>query len=354
MTYALVAIVKNEAARIERMLASAAPYIDWWTIIDTGSTDGTAELVERTMGLVHRVPGTLIRSDFVDFGTMRSLAFRYAAGTGDWLLALDADMTISIDPGFEPDPEVDAYMIEMGSTHGFSNRLPLLLRGDLPWVSVGPVHEYTALEDGSIGTRVATDDIRISMPAPSATTAAKLEWHAELLTKALIVNPKDARSTFYLAQTRRDQGRIGEARALYLQRAGMGGWDEEQFVAAYQAATLAQDWPTKSAELLRAWESRPRRLEPLYDLVAGLNERGQHQAAYRLSDVSLDRPNDVLFVEGAVWEWGLLFERSVAAWWTGDQSTFRRLTRTLLRRDLPAHIRERVEANAALPTAAAA
>ena len=53
-------------------------------------------------------------------------------------------MTWEIDPDFEPDPAVEAYMIRMGSAD-FAYRLPFLLRGDLPWESRGVVHEYTAL-----------------------------------------------------------------------------------------------------------------------------------------------------------------------------------------------------------------
>ena len=39
----LVMIVKNEAKRIVEVLASYRPYIDTWTILDTGSTDGTQD-----------------------------------------------------------------------------------------------------------------------------------------------------------------------------------------------------------------------------------------------------------------------------------------------------------------------
>ena len=38
-------IVKNEAAVIARCLASVRPLIDSWAIVDTGSSDGTQEIV---------------------------------------------------------------------------------------------------------------------------------------------------------------------------------------------------------------------------------------------------------------------------------------------------------------------
>lgn len=43
-TIGLSIIVKNEATVIERMLNSVAPILDYYCVIDTGSTDGTQEI----------------------------------------------------------------------------------------------------------------------------------------------------------------------------------------------------------------------------------------------------------------------------------------------------------------------
>ena len=45
-TITLCMIVKDEARVIERCLASVLPLIDNWVIVDTGSTDGTQELIK--------------------------------------------------------------------------------------------------------------------------------------------------------------------------------------------------------------------------------------------------------------------------------------------------------------------
>ena len=42
----LVMITLNEAATIDRTLASVKPFIDRYTILDTGSTDGTTERIK--------------------------------------------------------------------------------------------------------------------------------------------------------------------------------------------------------------------------------------------------------------------------------------------------------------------
>ena len=40
-------IVKNEAPNIERCLASVAPFINYYVICDTGSTDNTKEIIKK-------------------------------------------------------------------------------------------------------------------------------------------------------------------------------------------------------------------------------------------------------------------------------------------------------------------
>lgn len=69
----LVMIVKNENATIATTLDSVKHDIDYWTIVDTGSTDGTQDTVEATMG---GIPGQLLSEPFLDFSTTRNFALR--------------------------------------------------------------------------------------------------------------------------------------------------------------------------------------------------------------------------------------------------------------------------------------
>ena len=337
--YGLAMIVKNGEATLRACLESAKPHIGYWTISDTGSTDGTKAIIADVLG---DIPGRLFDLPFLNFGHNRSEVFVAAHGMSQWILALDADMTVEIEDGFAPDPECDAAMIEMRDS-GLSWRLPLVLRGDLPWKSIGPVHEYTALSNGKPYRGVPTDAIRVQFP-PTQSSPSKRHWHAGLLEEELTRQPFDARSTFYLAQTYRELG-DPRARDLYVKRSLMDSGPEAWY-AAYRAALLT-DWPARAAELMAAWERWPARLEPLYYLMRDLNEHGCHRAAYQLA-IEPGEPPEALFVEPGCWDWGIAFERSVAAWYVGHRDEARQLSEALLANPrLPATVRAAVTRNLA-------
>ncbi len=55
-TIGLAMIVRNEARIIERCLESVRGFIDHWTIVDTGSRDGTPGIIRECL---HGIPGVV-------------------------------------------------------------------------------------------------------------------------------------------------------------------------------------------------------------------------------------------------------------------------------------------------------
>lgn len=70
-------IVKNESHVIEPLLCSVAPFIDTWTIVDTGSDDGTPERIGRVMAELG-IPGYLHHRSWRNFGENRTEALELA------------------------------------------------------------------------------------------------------------------------------------------------------------------------------------------------------------------------------------------------------------------------------------
>src|SRR5436190_21012115 len=102
----LCMIVKNEANVLARCLASCRELIDYWVICDTGSTDGTQELIRHELA---GTPGELHEHEWVDFGHNRSELMKLARGKADYLLLIDADMTVVQEQAL-PKLRADSYM----------------------------------------------------------------------------------------------------------------------------------------------------------------------------------------------------------------------------------------------------
>lgn len=351
---ALCMIVRDEADSIERCLAACRPHIDYWVICDTGSVDGTPELIRQAL---RDVPGELHQHEWRDFGHNRSRLMELAQGKADYLLLLDADWRLEAAPGAFDRLHADSYMVVHAGDVEFHNKR--VVSGRIPWRYVGATHEYITSTAEQSCERLANVVIHVESVGGSRTG----RWHRdrELLEAALAEDPADARSAFYLAQTLRDLGRetgdvglIGAALQVYEQRAQMDGWDEETYCALHQAGTLAAelgDWPGGADHLAAAWEMRPTRLEAVHDLAQGLRVHGRYRAAHRFSSLAaglqpLPVPADDLLVAPWIYRWGLLFEYSITSYWVGEHANCVRACDALLAMpDLPHEHRRQTERN---------
>lgn len=320
----LCMIVRDEAAVLRRCLESVRDRIDSWVIVDTGSVDGTPEIVHETLA---DIPGELHRRPWRDFGTNRSELLELARGTGEYLLLLDADMTVEWEQPL-PGLSFDAYHLRQHDG-GLEYRIPRLVRSDRAWQYVGATHEYLTAAEGTHSSS-PLDALRVVHHADGGSRTDKFERDRKLLEDALERDPDDPRSTFYLAQTYRDLGDRERAIELYRRRVALGGWDEEVFYAAFQAGVLVSDahWAAGMPLLFDAWERRPSRAEPLYEIAVRARAAGEMDVAHVATTLGVDIPRseDALFVHTWVYEWGLRFEHSVACAHVGDLTTARRLT----------------------------
>ena len=342
-------IVKNEAANIERCLVAAAPVISAWVICDTGSTDDTAGHIEQFFR-ERGIPGELHHFPFINFEHARNEALERARSSPlafDYLLLADADMELVIeDPDFRAGLSAQCYAVRQQNEISYFNTR--LLRRDVGARYKGVTHEF--LDTGGPAPRLA--GIWFIDHASGANRAGKFERDAMLLEEALAKDPANARHVFYLAQSRRDAGRLAEAREAYLRRVAMGGWEEEVWYALFQVAQLAERLgePTETVEraYIAAYSIRPTRAEPLVQLARWHRERGQWALAllYARSAAAIAAPADILFLDEATYTWRPWDEIAIAAWYVGAYDEGRRAAERLLaERKFPPSEQARIEAN---------
>jgi tetratricopeptide (TPR) repeat protein len=339
----LCMIVKNEAKVIERCLASVRDLVSTWVISDTGSTDGTQQLIRTALD---GIPGELHEEPWVNFGHNRSLNIEHARGKADYLLLLDADLVIRRD-GPLPRLTADSYMLRHEGATEY--RIKRLVRGDIAWRYEGVTHEYITADQQH--SQKNLDALVIEDFADGGSRHDKFERDARLLGAELERDPANSRTVFYLAQTMRDMGNDDQAITLYERRAEMGGWPEEVYYALLQVGVLragSDDWPGAMDAFSRAWEARPQRLEACYELAARLRKLGRYRLAHSIVRAGLGQrqPADLLFVQPWVYRWGLLFEFSITAYWVGDfTGSLQACDRLLAMPDVPDAYREQTQAN---------
>lgn len=344
-------IVKNEAHVIRRCLDSVRPYISTWVIVDTGSTDGTQDLVRAHLA---DIPGRLVERPWRDFGTNRSEAIALARGNADYILVMDADHVFAAPPGYRFETlDADAYYITHRYT-GVEYGIAVLLADRIAWRYEGVLHEYVTADVAHRIVPLTGPWIDVFHEGARSRDPQTYARDAAVLEAALAREPGNTRYAFYLAQSLKDAGELSRALAAFRARATMGGWDEEAWQARYQAAVLVERLGLPAAEVerayLEAFNARPSRAETLVQLARWHRTRQEWPLAllFARAAAATARPPDQLFVEDAAYTWRALDELAVAAWHAGARDEGRRAAERLVaERCFPETERERIERNLA-------
>ncbi len=317
-TLCLNMIVKNEARIITRCLASVRPLVSSWVIVDTGSTDGTKDIVRSFFA---DLPGELHERPWKDFGHNRSEALALARGKADYVLVMDADDELRIPDGFAlPALDRDAYhlLLTTGGGPHFMYRAQIL-KSALPWRYEGVLHEYPTCDREVRQAKLAGLSILMHPDSARASDPRKYEKDARVLEEALGRDPQNTRYAFYLAQSYRDARMLDEAIDAYRRRAAMGGHAEEVWYSLLEVAQLGARRGSPEDEVisafLAAFEQRPSRAESLCNLARYCRSQSRFASAYLFARAAAEipQPKDLLFVDAGVYEWRARDELAMAA-----------------------------------------
>lgn len=338
-------IVKDEAGVIRRCLESVLPVIDNWLIVDTGSIDGTPEIIQEYL---KDVPGELRFSEWKNFADNRTEALNLAASMGDYTLIIDADDTLINGGLMGVRLEHDSYFVKIVNS-GTTYYRQQLIRSALPWRYVGVLHEFLDCHghDMPAGTLPWTmlcghDGARRKDPGIFLQDTQILERE---LRKELPQNLR-TRYQFYLAQSYKDAGLQEHAYHAYLARSEMGGWDQEVYVSLLNAAKIHINLWACSPEALalatKAWAVCPSRCEAQMLAARIWRELGVPENGLQIAQSAKEMPLPVgaLFLDVWVYTYGILGEVATCAALAGDHRAAHEAALVALEKELPLETRQ--------------
>lgn len=248
----LVMIVRDESRSIRAVLEAAKPHVDHYTILDTGSTDGTQAIVREVMA---GVPGSLYEEPFANCAHLgHSEIIDYAATRNR---ALDLDYRPPLPPSSPPPPppsterlegrsafltaeeilafsrshaefqlmlsgdeylrngealrkhleahresKVDCHFVRV-LIDGITLHRPIVLRSGSAWRYEGEVHEVPCNRVNESAPLEAVPDACVEhvVSDPERRLNAIWERHIPVLEAKLARDPQDVRSLVFLAQS---------------------------------------------------------------------------------------------------------------------------------------------------------
>ncbi|MBS0625778.1 MAG: glycosyltransferase [Verrucomicrobia bacterium] len=350
-TICLNMIVKNERKIIERCLNSVKKIIDYWVIVDTGSTDGTQEVILECM---KDIPGELYEKPWVDFAYNRNEALALAKDKADYILFIDADEQLLYEADFQMPPLTKHfYFFLIQQKDGINYFRESLVLSKLNWTWRGPVHENVSSTEakeaeilsGITNLSITEDGARYRDPKKYLKDAAILE-------KALKDDPNNDRYVFYIALSYGNAKDYRTAKKWHEKRVAMGGFEEEVFYSLLSIGKIEENLKAPPEQFVnsyaKAFQYRPIRAEPLYFLANYYIRIGNYLLAYLTSKMglSIPVPKDIIFVQHPVYDTELLLQFADCSFYMKQYGeTYEAYQKLLTKKTLSEETRASIEKN---------
>jgi hypothetical protein len=250
----LCIMVKNGGPQFENMLKENLSIIDRWTILDTGSTDETIEIINRV--LVGKKKGNLYEEPFINFKESRNRCLDLAGKVCKFILMLDDTYVMK--------GNLRSFLNEVRDDQ-YSNSFTLIIEShDLKYGSNRIIKSESGLRYKHRIHEVINDDNNINVVIPEECSyifderfdymekrsMERKQYDLKLLFEEVEDNPCDPRAYYYLAQTYNILEDYEKSFFYFKKRCEFinAGFLQERVDAAFEAARIA------NFKLNKPWE----------------------------------------------------------------------------------------------------
>ena len=267
-------IVKNAGSQLRDVITKLLPFIDRWTILDTGSTDETIDIINEVLVCKK---GTLYQEPFVDFKHSRNRCLDLAGTECKYTIMLDDTYTMDGDirkflNTIRGDQFADSFSMFISSrdVSYCSNRV---LKADKKLRYIYRIHEVVSSKNNMNVivplVHASINDYRCDYM--ETRTMDRKEKDIEMLFKEIEDDPDDPRALYYLGQTYNVLGKHELAYKYYVERVDhpVEGFKQERIDACFEAARTAnfqlnKPWEDCEKLYMKSYEMDPTRPDALY------------------------------------------------------------------------------------------
>jgi len=268
----LVMIVKNGSEPLKNTLLAIKDYIDNWTILDTGSTDGSQDCIRE---ILRDIPGNLYEEPFIDFEVSRNRSLELAGANCEYNIILDDSYILhggtKLREFLKNNTENDAFSLIIQDDNSLYESIRIT-RTSKNLRFKYKVHEMIISKNHLL---ITDNDIFIQDVSDNKHKVRSTERHnrdIEVLLQEHKKYPKDTRIIFYIANTYLALERYDDAMVFYNKRVKLAKKDNEHevYMALYRIGMLydhKKDWNNAEKYYMKAYNMRPFRAEPIYQIA---------------------------------------------------------------------------------------